>query len=178
LQPPLRRIDGSPSTRWHPSGNGNGCHSIRTTQEASLELETLWGITAAVVPTAAGLGIGLMALTGRQTTAGFCFAFAGLWLGVVGFMWLIHTPTSLPYRVTAGLGIGIAVFVVVPLLIRVAWPPNDANAQGQPIQPIPGSPPVVNQGPGSAFSYGAVPPSALLTLDQRNGHYRIPTPIH
>jgi hypothetical protein len=41
-------------------------------------------------------------------------------------MWLIHTPTELPYRILAGLGIGIVVFVIAPLLIREAWPPHTA----------------------------------------------------
>jgi hypothetical protein len=118
-----------------------------------VDMETLWRITAAVVPVSFGLGLWLMnrSKAALHVVARLCFAVDGTSLGVIGFMWLIHTPTSLPYRIAAGLGIGAFVFVVVPLLIRMAWPP-DAQAQNQP--PPASQPPIVNQGPGSAFSYG------------------------
>jgi hypothetical protein len=118
-----------------------------------VDIETLWAITAAVVPAALSLGIGLMTLTGYQIGARVCFLLAGVWLGVIGFMWLVHTPTALPYRIAAGLGIGAFVFVAVPLFLRLAWPPENAMAQSNNPSNS-GSPPIVTQGPGSAFSYG------------------------
>jgi hypothetical protein len=145
----------------------------RQQQDASgalgLDIETLWAITAAVVPAVLTIGLGVMVLTGYQRGARLCFLFAGLWTGVIGFMWLIHTPAPLMYRVIAGVGIGVVVFVITPLLIRAAWPP-DAQAQQMT------APPVVNQGPGSAFSYGqqggvtagtinVAPPRAAFTED-------------
>ncbi len=44
-------------------------------------------------------------------------------------MWLVNTPTALGYRLLAGLGIGAFVFVVVPELMRIAWPVDQAIAQ-------------------------------------------------
>jgi hypothetical protein len=128
-------------------------------------METAWAITAAVVPTAIGIGFGIMLIASReyQIGAGWAFALSGVWLGGVGFMWLIHTPSSVGWRIAAGMGIGAFVFVITPLLIRAAWPVVDAHAQSkaegnsvmsQEAPPDGRQPPIVNQGPGSAFSYG------------------------
>jgi hypothetical protein len=97
-------------------------------------METLWGITAAVVPTAFGLGVALMIMPAPelQLAARLCFALSGLWLGVIGLMWLIHTPTSMGYRVLVGFAVGAFVFVVIPLLIRVAGPSVDAQVTTTP----------------------------------------------
>jgi hypothetical protein len=100
-------------------------------------METVWAITGVAVPALLGVGIGLMVLPllENRTLAVVCFALAGAWLGVVGFMWLIHTPTSTLWRVVAGLGIGVAVFVVIPQLIRIAWPQGGLRAQIVTIPP-------------------------------------------
>jgi hypothetical protein len=45
---------------------------------------------------------------------------------------LIHTPTSMGYRVLVGLAVGAFVFVVIPLLIRVAGPSVDAQVTTTP----------------------------------------------
>jgi hypothetical protein len=136
----------------HSTRNGSVCHDGAITRARSLEMETEWGITAAVVPAALTIGGLVMILAAReyQIAARLCFALAGAWLGVVGFMWLIHTPASPTPRIAAGLGIGVFVFVVIPLLIRAAWPP-DAQAQNPPNQ-MP--PPVTMQGGTAIFNYG------------------------
>src|SRR5712672_1644983 len=97
-------------------------------------METMWGITAAVVPTAFGLGIALMIVPSPdfQLGARLCFALSGAWLGVIGLIWMINTPTSLSYRILAGFAIGAFVFVVIPLLIRVAEHPADAQVTTNP----------------------------------------------
>jgi hypothetical protein len=117
-----------------------------------LNIETLWAISAAVVPALFTLGTALMAFPnyGQKLAARLCFALSGIWLGVIGFMWLIHTPSPLSYRITAGVGIGLFVFVLVPLLIRVAWP---LETMSQITEGTPSSP-TINQGPGSAVSFG------------------------
>jgi hypothetical protein len=133
---------------------GTGVFVHAGTETRSLDMETAWRITAPVVAGLLGLGYTLMRVATDdylQIGARLCFAFAGLWLGVVGFMWLIHTPTSLPYRLAAGLGIGAVVFVAVPLLMRLAWPPEDAMAQSNNPPPV-NAGPIVNQGPGSVFT--------------------------
>jgi hypothetical protein len=100
-------------------------------------METIWAITAAVVPVAIAIGVALMipADRGFRIAARLCFVFSGAWLGVVGFMWLIHTPSTLTYRIIAGLAIGAFVFVVVPMLIRVAWPVSEAQTVASPVEP-------------------------------------------
>jgi hypothetical protein len=99
-----------------------------------------------------------MTLSNQQIVARGFFGFSGIWLGGIGFMWLIHTPTSVPYRVGAGLMLGIAVFVVTPWLIRLAWPleaiAQDLSEKEIHMSQSSGGSPIVNQGPGSAFSYG------------------------
>src|SRR5229473_1988720 len=68
-------------------------------------------------------------------------------------MWLIHTPTSFGYRLAAGAAVGALVFVILPLLIREVWPPANGSAEAQNT-PSSIQPPIINQGPGSAYSYG------------------------
>jgi hypothetical protein len=63
-------------------------------------------------------------------------------------MWPNHIPTGLPYRIAAGLGIGAVVLAAIPLLIRLAWPPENGMAPGDNTPPISGA--VVNQRPGTA----------------------------
>ena len=103
-------------------------------------METLWGITAAVVATAIGVGFGVP--RDYWTLAVGSFVLAGGMLGVVGFMWLVHTPTSLVLRIAAGTALGLVVFVVIPLFIRATWPPS--AAQEQPV-PTPDSTPPLPQ---------------------------------
>jgi hypothetical protein len=67
-----------------------------------VDIETLWRVTAAIVPVSLGLGY-FFSSHNHQLLARLCFLFAGVWSGVIGFMWLVHTPTSLGFRWLAAL---------------------------------------------------------------------------
>jgi hypothetical protein len=95
-------------------------------------MELPWKITSAVVPAALALGAKLMSDSSFSAHIGACacFLLAGVWLAVVGAMWLYH-KRSRDWTVWSRVAlIALYAFVATPYLVWSAWP--SAQAQTPP----------------------------------------------
>jgi hypothetical protein len=140
-------------------------------------MEINWEVPAIAIPAVISMGTAIATQVSKdaQLAARYIYGGAIIWFGGVGFMWLVHSPVSLTWRVLWGLLIGIGVFVGGPLLMRTVWPPAIADRHTDGDSEMPSSPP---DRPRSDPTTGPITQTNQNgpNIGQQNNFYFAPTP--
>jgi hypothetical protein len=93
-------------------------------------METIWPIVAAVIPVLIGWASLMICLREPDAyqMARILFWVAAISLGCTDFAWQLTTDKPAWFRVTAGVFVSLALFVVFPMLLR--WVRNRERSDG------------------------------------------------